>query len=114
MKKTFLTGAVGYGLLELLWRGRTHPSMLLCGGVCLCGIRRLCKKMKNVFWIAAAAAAMITAVEFVTGLVVNRKHGVWDYTEEWGNVGGQICPRFSLFWFLLSLPFVIYFKCKES
>ena len=30
----FAAGGLGYGGLELLWRGRTHWSMLLCGGVC--------------------------------------------------------------------------------
>ena len=30
----FTAGGLGYGGLELLWRGRTHWSMLLCGGVC--------------------------------------------------------------------------------
>ena len=29
----FLLGAIGYPLLELCWRGRTHPSMALAGGL---------------------------------------------------------------------------------
>ena len=29
---TFAAGGVGYCALETLWRGRTHPSMALCGG----------------------------------------------------------------------------------
>ena len=40
----FLFGGVGYGLIELLWRGRTHPSMVLTGGFCfaiICGINFL-------------------------------------------------------------------------
>ena len=30
----FLFGGVGYGLVELIWRGRTHPSMVITGGIC--------------------------------------------------------------------------------
>ena len=69
MKKTFLTGALGYGLLEILWRGRTHPSMLLAGGICLCGIKKMCEKKKNALLLTIRAAAMITAVEFIFGLI---------------------------------------------
>ena len=32
-----LLGAAGYPLAELCWRGRTHWSMALLGGLCLCG-----------------------------------------------------------------------------
>ena len=35
MLKTFLTGAVAYPALEMLWRGRTHASMALAGGAVL-------------------------------------------------------------------------------
>ena len=30
----FPIGALGYGLIEILWRGYTHFSMLLAGGIC--------------------------------------------------------------------------------
>ena len=30
----FLLGALGYGAVETLWRGGTHWTMLLTGGVC--------------------------------------------------------------------------------
>ena len=34
----FVTGAIGYCTLEILWRGYTHPSMGIAGGLCLIGI----------------------------------------------------------------------------
>ena len=42
----------------------------------------------------------ITAVEFVSGLVLNVwfKMGVWDYSGLWGNLLGQICPQFWALW----------------
>ena len=30
----FSIGAVGYGLIEIIWRGYTHWSMLGAGGIC--------------------------------------------------------------------------------
>ena len=42
----------------------------------------------------------MTALEFIWGLVLNvwLGLGLWDYSEMWGNVMGQICPLFSLAW----------------
>ena len=48
----------------------------------------------------------ITTVEFVAGCIVNlRLHWqVWDYSSLPFNLLGQICPRFILMWFALSIP----------
>ncbi|MBQ8403913.1 MAG: hypothetical protein IJX55_05765 [Clostridia bacterium] len=104
----FLIGGVGYGLIELLWRGETHWSMVITGGACLLAIcavnRRFCKK--HLLLRAAACSAIITLVEFCVGILVNRLLGldVWDYSSMFGNILGQICPLYTFFWFLLSLP----------
>ncbi len=104
----FLTGGVGYGLLEILWRGRTHWSMVIAGGVSLVAVCAINKKMrsKHIALRAVAGAAFITAVEFTTGVLVNKllNMGVWNYEAMFGNVLGQICPLYSFFWFLLCLP----------
>ena len=107
----FLTGGVGYGLIELLWRGRTHPSMVLTGGACftiLYGINQIMKN-RSVFLRSMLCAAAITAVEFSVGMVVNRllHLGVWDYSGMKWNLLGQICPLYSFFWFLLCIPLML-------
>ena len=104
----FLAGGVGYGLIELLWRGRTHWSMVLAGGaslVALCAINKAMRG-KHILLRAAAGAAAITAIEFATGLIVNKALGlcVWSYGEMYGNIMGQICPLYSFLWFLLCIP----------
>ena len=33
MLAAFLAGAAAYPMVELAWRGRTHPAMALAGGV---------------------------------------------------------------------------------
>ena len=37
----FSLGGLGYGGIEILWRGATHWSMLLTGGVCLLLLEQL-------------------------------------------------------------------------
>lgn len=104
----FMVGGVGYGLVELLWRGETHWSMVLTGGVCMLAICAVNRRFaaKHLLLRASACAAIITLVEFGVGMLVNRLLGlgVWDYSGMFGNVLGQICPLYSFFWFLLSLP----------
>ena len=104
----FLFGGVGYGCVEILCRGYTHWSMALTGGFCLLLMERISSRMarSSLFLQALAAAAAVTAVELAVGLVVNRwlGWGVWDYGDRPLNLFGQICPLYSLFWYLLSLP----------
>lgn len=102
---TFLIGGVGYGLIEVIWRGHTHFSMVITGGACLLMIDLINKAMSKRPFIlrAAVCATAITAVEFAVGCIVNRGLGlgVWDYSGEKFNLMGQICPLYSLFWFLI-------------
>lgn len=103
----FLFGFVFYPLIELVWRGRTHISMALLGGLCLFAIRlvdRALGKGKQIFK-ALVSSLLITELEFLCGVLVNLilRLGVWDYSAQPFHLLGQICPLFSFFWFLLSL-----------
>ncbi len=108
----FLFGICGaiYVLLELLYRGRSHISMFFAGGLSAVGIWLCCNcrgiKQRRLFFKCTIGSAVITAVEFVTGLIVNLwlKLQVWDYSTMPLNLLGQICLPFSLIWFLLTLP----------
>ncbi|UOO38430.1 hypothetical protein IZU99_04030 [Oscillospiraceae bacterium CM] len=103
----FLAGGLVYGALELLWRGRTHWSMLLAGGVCAVFLYLIAVKLGEPVWKKwIMGGAVITTVEFVTGILVNIVLGwhVWSYDGNWGNLFGQICLVFALFWVLLSIP----------
>ena len=55
-------------------------------------------------------AGIITCVEFLTGLLVNRNYQVWDYRDQPGNLMGQICPRFMLLWIPLSLLAMVLYR----
>lgn len=100
----FAAGGVGYCALETLWRGRTHPSMFLCGGTVLVGFRRLAQKSTSRLGLCLKGCALITGCELLCGLAFNRGHTVWDYSRLWGNFRGQICPLFSALWLGLCWP----------
>ena len=102
-----LFGGVAYGLVEILWRGYTHPSMVITGGLCfvmICGINRRFSR-KPLLVRSAACALGVTLAEFCVGMLVNHvlNMGVWDYSDKWLHLFGQICPLYTGFWFALCL-----------
>ena len=101
---TFAAGGVGYCALETLWRGRTHPSMALCGGMVLAVFTKMVRRGGSRLGLCLRGCALITGCELLCGLVFNRDRQVWDYSRLPGNFRGQICPLFSALWFLLCIP----------
>ena len=113
-------GAAVYFFLEVAYKSLTgHPeriswtmlavALILCIPVERCGAEL---PWGCPLWLQAlACAALVTAVEFVTGLVLNRwlGLGVWDYSHLWGNLWGQICPQFTALWWGLCLLFIPVF-----
>ncbi|MGM9680711.1 MAG: hypothetical protein ACI3XR_04310 [Eubacteriales bacterium] len=103
----FLFGGLAYGAIEVTFRGFTHWSMLITGGICLCGIYLIETHLHLPLWVKAGLGCiLITSAEFAVGVLVNRilHWNVWDYSGMRMNVMGQICPLFSFFWYLLSIP----------
>ena len=112
MKKNiflFIMGGSLYPTLEVAWRGRTHASMAIAGGLCVCLIDKICNcslQNKSLVTRCLAGAGIITGVEFSIGVIVNivLKLDVWDYSLMPLNIMGQICLPFTLLWTLASLP----------
>lgn len=106
----FGIGAVGYGIIEILWRGRTHWSMLLAGGISFLGLSKISERLKNsgLFVKALAGCGFITGVEYIFGILFNiiLKRKVWDYSRMPLNLSGQICALYSFFWLILSFLFI--------
>lgn len=105
----FLTGSCAYPTLEMAWRGHTHYSMALAGGVCLCLIDHICCGMlegRSLFTRCLAGSGLITGVELAAGIIVNQLLGlgVWDYSDMPMNIMGQVCLPYSVLWFGLTLP----------
>ena len=59
--------------------------------------------------VALIGAAIITSLEFLAGLVVNRLLGwnVWDYSGMPLNVLGQICVPYMLLWIPVAVAAIV-------
>ena len=106
----FTFGAAAYPVIEILWRGYTHWTMELIGGICFLSIYHFEKRnsCRTLLYRCLAGCLIITCVEFITGIIVNRAlgWGVWDYSDMPGNLLGQICITYSALWFLLVIPII--------
>ncbi|WP_368488892.1 hypothetical protein [Clostridium sp. BJN0013] len=108
----FIMGSI-YMILEGLWRGWTHISMLIVGGIAAFFIGKL--NESNAFsnrkmWKQCLIGTLIILVlEFAAGIILNiwLQLEIWDYSNIWGNILGQICIFYAIIWFLL-VPFNIY------
>ena len=102
-----------YITIEVLWRGYTHPSMLVVGGIC--GVLVGLINQTPMFYrspIAVQAvigACIVLVVEFIAGCILNIWLGlnVWDYSESFGNIMGQVCVTYAFLWVLL-MPLAIW------
>lgn len=112
----FYLGGSSYMTLEFLWRGRSHGSMFLAGGLCFLLIGALGKVRPRLPLLlrAVVGAAIVTMVELGFGLAVNREYQVWDYRGQTGNFLGQICPQFCLLWIPVSLAAMVLYQAVDG
>ena len=112
LTEMFTLGGAGYGALEIGYRGETHWSMIVCGGVCFLILCAIAKMRKPVFVKCLLGGLAITGVEFLTGLIVNLGLGldVWSYADMPLNILGQVCPRYFVLWCFLCFPFMVILK----
>jgi uncharacterized membrane protein len=120
-------------LIEVVYRGFRHHKVVNPGfltGCCLplygvggsvlyflsgLKLRFLPSEGVRVAVVLLLAMVVMTLIELVGGWIAVRFFHIrlWDYSGEWMNYKGLICPKFSLFWglicaayyFLLYLPF---------
>lgn len=99
-------GGITYMGIETLWRGHSHWTMGVLGGVCfvLIGLLDEWQDHPPMLLQMVQGAAIVTALELLVGLIVNRWLGwdVWDYSDMPGNLWGQVCPQFAAAWVVLS------------
>ena len=109
----FLIGGRLYTWIELLWRGRTHWTMFILGGLCFVIMGLLNEHIfpwkLGLLWQSLISAAIITVFEFATGCILNLWLGwnVWNYSDVPFNLLGQICLPFFYIWILLSVIGII-------
>lgn len=103
----YLVGGVLYCMIEILWRGSTHWTMGVTGGLCFLLLHRINQFQKiNFFEKCLVGALVITAIEFSVGCLVNLTlhWNVWDYSGYAANLLGQACLFYTCLWFLLCIP----------
>ena len=103
----FIIFGLMYVTIELLYRGHTHYSMFIVGGVCGVLIGLINDNTPNMPLLpqCVLGAVIITIIELLTGLFLNVYLGlnVWDYSNQPFNFMGQICPQFCIIWCILSI-----------
>lgn len=97
-------GALGgtiYHTIEVLFRGYSHWSMFLLGGLSMDFFLQqgLWIRWKDRLWKQVLRGSVFVASgEFVTGIIVNKilRWNIWDYSKMPLNLWGQICLPFTL------------------
>lgn len=110
LKPLILTiiGGFTYYLVEVLWRGHSHWTMFLVGGLCgyIIGLINEVFSWELAIWKQVLiGASAVTAIEFISGCIINLWLGwnVWDYSSLPFNLLGQVC----LYFFFLWMPLVL-------
>ncbi len=117
----FFIGSILGWILELLFRNLTEkhekwvnpgfctgPYLPIYGfGLCVLYLlasleqyQLIQHQLLNKAILFLTMAVGMTLIEYISGLFCLKylKVRLWDYSAEWGNIQGIICPRFSLFW----------------
>lgn len=108
----FLIGGTSYFNIEILWRGYSHWTMFVLGGIAFlfCGLINEVTSWDYPLWKQVLRAdAFVIIAEFITGCIVNLWLGwnVWSYKNLPGNILGQTCPQFALLFAPLCLLSII-------
>ncbi len=115
----FLIGGISYYCIEILWSGSSHPAMIIVGGICFVTIGLIDKyyfaSKRSILIRLSVSSLIITILELISGIILNLGLGldIWDYSSFSFNVMGQICLRYSMYWFFLSLPAIIFYNYIE-
>ena len=104
-------GCVSF-LIEMAWRGHSHWTMAVLGGVCfvLIGdINEFIPWNMPLILQGAIGSGIVTVLELVSGIILNLwlGLGIWDYSNMPFNLLGQICLPFTLLWVALSIVAVV-------
>ena len=110
VKYSFLgvIGGIVYFIFENIWRGWSHWTMFILGGICFIALGLINEFLS---WDTPLISQMviggliITILEFITGCIVNLWLGwnIWDYSDLPYNLLGQISLFSSIGWIGLSL-----------
>lgn len=104
----FIIGGVSYYFIEIIYRGYSHFSMIIVGGICFVligAINEFSNKEVPLLLQMILAVLIVDTIELISGIIINKVLllNVWDYSNLRFNLLGQISLRSSIAWFFLSL-----------
>lgn len=110
----FFIGSVTGWILELFFRRIIsnkkwiNPGFLVgpylpLYGFGLCVFFILAQIKANPIIVILIMMTAVTCIEYIAGIIFIKGMGVklWDYSEEWGNIDGLICPLYMMIWAIL-------------
>lgn len=119
MVKQYLKGLILCGIggllyvsMELIWRGYSHWTMFVLGGICFVfigAVNEVIPWCMPLWKQTLIGVLIITGLEFFVGCIVNLWLGwdVWDYSSLPGNILGQICILYILLWIPVALAAIV-------
>lgn len=116
----WLFGGAVYFMAEVVYKtaaGRPQSiswTMLVLAAIICIPLDRANEAMgwdTPLWWQAVAGGLCITAAELSAGIILNcwLGLGIWDYGNCWGNLWGQICPKWALIWFCVAAAGIVVF-----
>ncbi len=103
----FVVMGCAYTNIELFFRGYSHQSMFIVGGLCglLIGMINEINQNLRMWQQCVISTVIVLSIEFIAGYILNIKLniGVWDYSSLPFNIMGQVCVLFGILWFFLSV-----------
>ena len=60
--------------------------------------------------IIISIGLVMTFIEYIAGLIFIKRMKIklWDYSKEWGNIQGIICPKFTMYWTVMAAGYYIF------
>ena len=109
----FILGGFVYYSIELAFRGYSHWTMFILGGLCytLLGLINEILPWDTYIEVQGIIGSIIiTSLEFLFGYILNivLDLHIWDYSNVPGNILGQICLPYSLLWCVLSIVGIVF------
>lgn len=108
----WIIGGMIYYMIEIGWRGYSHWTMFIVGGLCFNNVGAINEYIPwgmPIWKQSLIGATIITTIEFIAGCIVNLllEWDVWDYSNMPFNILGQICVPFFFAWILLSIVCIL-------
>ena len=109
--RSFFFGAFAYPLLEIAYRGHTHWTMALAGGLALSFLYGFQMAFSQISLWRRSLLGLLTimVIELAIGTIANLTLGwnVWDYSDLRWHYLGQISLEFGFIWYGLCCLFFL-------